>query len=314
MPAGNSNYLTDLATTTYKKYAETKLRDNIFTSNALMYAIKKGGNYTPYDGGKTLLEPIQYAEKTGAGAFSGYDTLSTNANEIATNAEFTVRSYAVPVVIAGDEVDANMGEVAQINMLKARMMNAEETLKGLLNAHLYNTAVGGSDGKQLDGIGIMVDSSGTYGNIDPTTNTQWASTEAAYSADLISEMTTQYLAVSKGSTDKPDLGITTQTVYESLLSDIDPSLWQTNSKMGEAGFESIRFRGMDVVYDEDATSGVFYFLNTKYIKLRYHKNRDFFMTDMQQPVNQDSLIGHILWRGALTCSARLRQAKLTGIS
>ena len=312
--AGNANYTTDLATMTYKKYAEKELRDNIFTSNALMYMINKGGNYVPYDGGETILEPVMYAEKTGAAAYSGYDLLSTSANEISTNAEYTVRHYSSPIVISGAEQAANMGEVAVINMLKARMMNSEETLKGLLNAHMYNTAVGGSNSKSLDGIGIMVDSAGTYGNINPTSNTWWASTEAAYSSDLVTEMDTQYFTVSKGSTDKPNLGITTQTVYEKLLHEIDPTLRLTSTILGDVGFESIRFRGMDVVYDEDATSGVFYFLNTKYIKLRYHKDFNFAVTDMQQPVNQDADIAHILWRGALTCSARLRQAKLTGIS
>jgi len=312
--AGNSNYTTDLATTTYKKYAEKTLRDNIFTSNALLYTMKQRGNYVPYDGGETILETVEYAEKTGAKAYSGYELLNTSANEISTNAEFNVRQYAVPIVISGREKTANMGEVAVMNMLKARMTNAEQTLIGLLNSHMYNTAVGGSDSKQLDGIGIMIDSAGTYGNIDPTSNTWWAASEAAYSSDLVTEMDTLYFGISKGSTDKPDLGITTQTVYEKLLHEIDPSLRLTSTSLGDVGFESIKFRGMDVVYDEDATSGVFYFINSKYVKLRYHKDRDFAVTDMQMPVNQDADIGHILWQGALTCSARLRQGKLTGIS
>lgn len=181
--AGNSNYSTDLATTTLEKYANKMLADNIFSSNALMHTIQKGGNYIPYDGGIKIVEPIMYAEKTGAAAYSGYDLLSTSANEISTAAEFNPRSYAAPVVISGDDKTDNMGEAAVMNMLKNRIENSEQTLKGLINAHLYNTAVGGSDGKSLDGLGIMVDSSGTYGNIDPTANTWWASTETAYSSD-----------------------------------------------------------------------------------------------------------------------------------
>jgi len=312
--AGNSNYTTDLATSTYKKYAEKELRDNIFTSNALLFKIQKAGNYVPYDGGETILEPVMFAEKTGAAAFSGYELLSTSANQISTNAEYTVRQYSAPIVISGREEKANMGEVAVLNMLKSRMQNSEETIKGLLNAHLYNTAVGGADSKSLDGIGIMVDSAGTYGNINPTSETWWASTEASFSANLVEEMDTQYFSVSKGSTDKPDLGITTQTVYEKLLHEIDPSLRLSSTLLGDVGFESIRFRGMDVVYDEDATSGVFYFLNTKYIKLRYHPEVNFAVSDVKQPTNQDAKIWHVLWMGALTCSARLRQAKLTGVS
>ncbi len=312
--AGNTNYTIDLATTTYKKYAEKELRDNIFTSNALLFMMQKGGNIVPYDGGETILEPVMFAEKTGAAAFSGYDLLNTSANQISTNAEFTSRQYSAPIVISGREKAANMGEVAVINMLKSRMMNAEETLKGLLNSHLYNTAVGGSDSKSLDGIGIAIDSAGTYGNINPTNETWWVATEAAYSSALVDEMDTQYFTVSKGSTDKPDLGITTQTVYEKLLHEIDPTLRLSSTTLGDVGFESIKFRGMDVVYDEDATSGVFYFINTKYFKLRHHKDFNFKVTGFQQPVNQDADVAHILWYGALTCSARLRQAKLTGIS
>jgi len=312
--AGNPNYSTDLATTTLEKYASKVLADNVFTSNALMHTIQKGGNYVPYDGGVKIVEPVMYAETSGAGAYSGYDLLSTSASNTSTNAEYNPRSYAVPVVISGDDKTDNMGEAAVMNMLKNRIMNAEGTIKGLLNAHLYNTAVGGSDGKSLDGIGIMIDSSGTYGNIDPTSNTWWKATEAAYSSDLVTEATTQYLAVSKGSTDKPDLGITTQSVYEKFLQEIDPTLRLQSTKLGDVGFEAFKFRGMDVTYDEDCTSQVLYFLNTKYIKLRYHKDRNFMTTEFTSPTNQDADIAHILWKGALTCSARLRQAKLTGIS
>lgn len=312
--AGNANFTTDLATTTYKKYAEKELRDNIFTSNALLFKIRKGGNYVPYDGGDTILEPVMFQEASGADSYSGFGLLSTTATQVGTNAEFTVRQYAAPIVISGRDLAANQGEVAVINMLKARMMNSEETLKGLLNAHLYNTAVGGTDGDELDGIGIMVDSTGTYGNINPTTETWWAATENAYATDLVNELDTNYFTVSKGSTDKPDLGVTTRAVYELLLHEIDPTLRLSSADMGEVGFESIRFRGMDVVFDEDCTSQAFYMLNTKYVKLRHHKDFNFKVTEMQQPVNQDAFISHVLWYGALTCSARLRNAKLTGIS
>jgi len=310
----NSNYSTDLATSTLEKYAEKVLRDNIFTSNALMHVLQKKGNYVAYDGGVKIVEPLMYAEKGGAAAYTGYDLLNTSATEISTNAEFNPRSYSVPVVISGSDLTDNMGEAAVMNMLKARITNAEATLKGLLNAHLYNTAVGGSDGKSLDGIGIAIDSAGTYGNISPTTDTWWAATEAAYSSDLVTELDTQYFTVSKGSTDKPDLGITTQAVYEKLLHEIDPTLRLNSTSLGDVGFESIKFRGMEVVYDEDCTSGVFYFINTNYMKLRYHKDRNFKTSPFQTPVNQDAEIAHIFWKGNLTCSARKRQAKLTGIS
>lgn len=310
----NSNYSTDLATMTLEKYAEKTLADNIFSSNALLFLLKKKGNYTAYDGGVKIVEPVMYAEKTGASEYSGYDLLSTSANDIATAAEFTPRSYSVPVVISGSDKTDNMGEAAVMNMLKNRIMNAEETLKGLLNAHLYNTTVGGSSGKQLDGIGIAVDSAGTYGNISATTDTWWASSEAAYSSSLVTELDTLYYGVSKGGTDKPDLGVTTQSVYEKLLHEIDPVLRLNSTTLGNVGFEAFKFRGMEVTFDEDCTSGVFYLLNSKYFKLRYHKDRNFVTTPFQQPVNQDAEIAHILWKGNLTCSARKRHAKLTGIS
>lgn len=314
--AGNANFTTDFVTSTYKKYVDRTLRDNIFTSNALMKRIKDKGNYLAFDGGKTLLEPVLYAETNGAKAYSGMEPLDTNSTDISTNAEFTARSYSVPVVISGDDMDYNAGEVQVMNILENRMMGAEETLKGLMNAHMYNTSVGGADGKQLDGIGIMIDSAGTYGNIDPSAagNSFWAAQEAAYSSDLVGELTDLYLGVAKGGTEYPDLGVTTETVYGDLLDIVDPVLQLQDTRLGNVGFESFKFRAMDVVYDEDCTAQTFYMINTKYTKLRYLTGRDFYMTEMQRPVNQDAMIGHILWKGALTCSARLRQAKLTGIS
>ena len=81
--------------------------------------------------------------------------------------------------------------------------------------------------------------------------------------------------------------------------------------MANSGFENILHMGTPLTYDEACTSGVVYFLNTNYLKLRYSETRNFTVSEFDKAVNQDAQIAHIKWRGAFTTSNRSALGKLT---
>lgn len=64
------------------------------------------------------------------------------------------------------------------------------------------------------------------------------------------------------------------------------------------------------------TYGTVYFVNTKFLKLRYHPERDFSMLKddqgktFQKPFNGDSRLGHMAWMGQLTINNRRKQGVL----
>lgn len=316
---GNPNYDT-LQTTTLEKYASRTLRDNIFDSNAFFKLIKERGN-TTLDGGQVILEPILYGRNTTAGSYRGYDALASSPQEGITAAQFDWKQNYVGIIISGLEDDIqNVGETAVIKLLKAKMMQAEESLIRVMNQQLYGDGTG-NGGKDIVGLSLAVDSAGVYGNIDRATNSWWSAQEVAVGGLLVVEggptsLQRMYdLASQGGGRNSPDLGITTRVVYEALESFFTPDRRYSDGRLAQFGFESLRFRGnCDVTWDEDCPAGTFFFLNTKTFKFVTHPARNFKVDGPKRPTNEDSKIWHILWAGALTCNEPRRNAKLTGIT
>ena len=63
------------------KFVEKKLHDNIFDSNPYLKRIKAGSSYESVNGGVNIQRPLNYAQTTASGWFSGVDTLDTTDND-----------------------------------------------------------------------------------------------------------------------------------------------------------------------------------------------------------------------------------------
>jgi hypothetical protein len=308
--AGNSNYSTDVLTTTLEKYAKKGLTDNIFQSSALFNQLKK--NWAACDGGVKIIEPLEYVKNTTAGSYSGYDALDTTPQTTFTAAEYDWKEYSVSVSISGLEETKNSGEAAVINLLKAKLNNASNSLIEDMNEDLFGDGTD-NHSKALTGLDLAVDSSGTYGNIARGSNSWWQSTEDTTSESLtIDTMRTNYMTVSKGGKDSPTLIVTTQTLMEAYMGLVEPHLRLTDTKTADAGFMNYMFYKTPMVWDEQCSSGYMYMLNTNYLKLRYAPSYNFKTTPFRIPTNQDAKVAFVLFKGNLTCSNCARQAKLTG--
>lgn len=320
--AGNANFDT-IATTTLVKYADKTLVDNIFGSNALFYLMAgtekvrnaNGRGYKELDGGLKIVEPLLYASNSTAGSYSGYDVLDTDPQEGMTNAEFEWKQYSVSVSISGKEKRQNNGETAVLNLLEGKIMQAEMSLIESMNGDLFTDGTGNAS-KDLTGLVLAIDSAGTYGNIDRTTETWWAAQETAVTGPLtIGVMRTKYNDCSNGySKDHPELIVTDQDEYEAYEAKLQPDMRFADNKLGDAGFENLKFKGAQIVFDEQCNAGVMNFLNMKYLGLRVHKDARFTVTDEQRPVDQDAFVKQILFMGNLVSSNCRRQGKLTGLT
>jgi hypothetical protein len=94
------------------------------------------------------------------------------------------------------------------------------------------------------------------------------------------------------------------------------------------GYESVRFKGADVIWDEmvpDIETGVAYdsaswvygtmfFLNTDFIELVIDSATDFITTPFVRPENQDARVAQILAMMNLTCSNRRKQGIIYGMT
>lgn len=65
-----------------------------------------------------------------------------------------------------------------------------------------------------------------------------------------------------------------------------------------------------MVYDVNCPTGKAYFLNTKYLRLRPHKDRQYVPLDDRNSFNQDAKVMPIVWAGNMTCNNAALQGVL----
>jgi hypothetical protein len=309
--AGNANFDTLLSTTlaNYRK----QLTDNIFTARPLTYFLTDKGRLRMVDGGTKIVEPLIYGQNSTVASYSGYDTISLTAQSGMSAAEYDWKQYAASIAISGIEEAKNNGEAAIINLLEAKIMQAEESMKEGFNQMFFGDGTGNS-GNNWNGLGNLVESGNTVGGINSASgqgNDWWRSYEENTAGALtLAQMSTAYNSVSVGN-DHPDMVLTTQTLFEKYESLLQPQLRYTDTKTADAGFQNLLFKAAPVAYDVHCTAGVVYFLNSKYLTLVGHTGKWFAQTDFVRPENMDARYALIMSYGNLTCRNRAKQGKLT---
>ena len=180
----------------------------------------------------------------------------------------------------------------------------------------------GSSGKEIGGLALLVaddPTTGTVGGIDRsvTGNEFWRnqSLSGEINKDNITQMMNNlYQKCTRGS-DKPDLIVCDDklySLYDSTLMDMQRF---TDPKMADAGFVSVKFKGADVIFDGGqggyCPEDHMYFLNSDYIYLRTHKDRDMSVIGGDRlAINQDAYYRIIGWAGNMTMSNAALQGVL----
>ena len=309
--AGNANF-DALLSTTLANY-RNQLTDNVFTARPLSAALMDKGRVRMVSGGTKIVEPLIYGQNSTVGSYSGYETISLTPQDGVSAAEYDWKQYAASIAISGIEEAKNNGEAEIINLLEAKIMQAEESMREGFNQMFFADGTGNS-GKDWLGLGAIVESGNTVGGINSAAaqgNDWWRSYEENTSTALtVAQMNTAYNSISVGN-DHPDLLMTTQTLFEKYESLLQPALRFTDTKYADMGFQNMLFKAAPVMYDVHCTAGVFYFLNTKYLTLVGHSDKWFQQTEFIRPENMDARYALIMCYGNLTCRNRAKQGKLT---
>jgi hypothetical protein len=309
--AGNANF-DALLSTTLANY-RSQLTDNVFTARPFTYFLMDKGRIRMLNGGTKIVEPLIYGQNSTVASYSGYDTISLTAQDGISAAEYEWKQYAASIAISGIEEAKNNGEQEIINLLEAKIMQAEESMREGFNQMFFGNGTGNS-GKNWNGLANIVESGNTVGGINSATgegNDWWRSYEENTAGALtLAQMATAYNSVSVGN-DHPDMILTTQTLFEKYEALLQPQLRYTDTKTADAGFQNLLFKAAPVVYDVHCTAGVVYFLNSKYLTLVGHSGKWFAQTEFVRPENLDARYALIMCYGNLTCRNRAKQGKLT---
>lgn len=308
--AGNANF-DALLSTTLANYRD-KLTDNVFSARPLTYWLMDKGRIRTETGGTKIVEQLIYGQNDTVKSYSAWETLALTPQEGISAAEYDWKQYGASIAISGLEEAKNNGEHAIIDLLEAKIMQAEESMREGFNQMFFGDGTGNS-GKNWNGLGNIVESGNTLGGIDSsaTGNEFWRSYEDNTAGALtLAQMATAYNTASVGN-DHPDVILTTQTLFEKYESMLHQQLRYTDTKTAEAGFQNLLFKGAPIMYDVHAPAGNMYFLNSKYLKLVGHSDKWFKQTEFIRPENQDARFALILCYGNLVCSNRKKQGKLT---
>lgn len=326
MPA-NANF-DDIVTTTLRNRSG-KLADNATKTTVLLDRLRRKGKVKPAAGGRTIVQELETALNPNGGWYAGYDALGTSPFEPFSAAEYDWKQAYVPIVWSGLEKLKNMGEFEVIDLVANRVKNGEKSLYDLVASASYSDGTG-SGGKQLHGLGLFIvqaNTSGVVGGIDRGTNAFWRNitgsvTMSATTVNIASTNPSLFLAAlnslaintTRGS-DRPDLYVADGIGYKQYLESLQPIQRITNETLGGYGFTNLKYYGVgsnaDFVLDNGyCTAKTVYALNTDYIYLRPHPDRNFVPFGGDRiPVNQDATVRFLGFTGNM-CASNL---KLQGI-
>jgi len=313
------------------------------------------------NGGERIRQPLMYGKNSTVGSYSGYDTLDVTPQDGMTTAFFTWRQIAGSVAISRKEERQNAGEGKIKDLLQSKIAQLEYTLRDEINEQLLGKTVssgvwkagdgiaGQTSGADLDPLPRLVakdpSASVSIGNINQATYSWWRNkslngsggTDAgAYKnldvnswAVLKQAARNLYNTCSKGGGGFPDFGILDQSTFESYEAALDDKVRYVDGTKGPAsmGFESIRFKNQDLVWDEvvpdvdtgvvyddsNFASGTWFMLNLDFLELVVDSATDFITTPFVRPENQDAKVAQILMMGNLTVSNRRKQGLIYGI-
>ena len=308
--------LSEIVTTTLRNRSG-KLADNVTNNNALLNRLNKKGNVKPVDGGRSIVQELDYQENGTFKRYSGYETLDISPSEVFSAAEFDWKQGAVSVSISGLEELQNSGSERVIDLLESRIKNAERTMANNVSNDLYSDGTA-SGGKQIGGLQhIIADapSTGTVGGINRATYSFWrnfsfdATTDggaAATSSNIQSYMNQVWLNITRGA-DRPDLIVADNNYFKLYLESLQSIQRIASDDMAQAGFTSLKFMDGDVIFDGgyggNSPSNHMYFINTDYLAWRPHKDRNMVPLNPDRfSVNQDAMVKLIAFAGNLTVS------------
>lgn len=311
-------------------YAKSgKIPDNVFKGLvALEYMLSSDALDTEYDGGAVIKEPLMYGSNSTAGSYRGYDVVDVTPQDNFTDAEFYVKQNKVSISISGLELASINGPMMVKNLLKARIENAEISLRDVINQQLWADGTG-NNSKDITGFPAVAPEggAGTYGGINSAVETWWKSQSKAavgsFASGGRSKMVEFYKTLSQGRTSgRPSVIIGTQNFhnyYEKSLQVNERYNLDGNSKTIDGSIGALLFKDVPVEFDfqcpvDSGTNDQAFWLNFNYLKLKIHKSRYFAPTPFKTPPDQDASVAQILLYGELCCSNRRHQGRFYGIT
>jgi len=314
--------------------------DNFYEGNVLYMRLRS--KKKAWNTGRRLLIPVQIADRTALGSYSGADAFDTNQEDVRQQFTIDPSQYYANITVTGIQTATNKGREGIIDLISAEMQSVGVALAQDMGTDIYLDGTGNAN-KNITGLVNHIDDATnvvTYQNLSRNTYTSLRSTLTAQSGALaLSDIASDYDSAQRGS-DAPSLFLTTPavfTIYEALLTPtvqnnfnptagrlrMTPTGLETGGAVGNQGFPALAFRGVPFVSDDKCTAQNLYTINENWLDLyelepttnfKKGTSQGFGWTGWKQSTNQDAITSQLIWYGQLVGTNPRMHARRTGIS
>lgn len=283
--------LDNLYTTTWEK-RKNQVHDNIFTATPFWFWMKEKGKLRTEEGGRFIMEPLEYAKNDSVEWITKGDAVSLNDYEFMTESKWDWRYLTASIVRFGVDDQQNRGRAAIMKLMTRKMENTDASLIDELETTLFAAQTG----NKIEGLQDLVPddptASNDAGSVDPSTYTWFRNNATNCTGKSFSVYGISYLRTllnncqNNRRMDRPDIIVTGQTPYEYYEDETVEQKQIVNKKLGDAGFENIEYKGIPMIWSPQCANTRMYCLNTRFLYFVYDPMMNFDMTNWKEIPDQ----------------------------
>jgi hypothetical protein len=290
----------ELTASVYERRFPGKPTDNIFTSNALFFALGDKGFKEQADGGRLIEADIEYAQNSTNAMIGEFDTIDTTRIDVFDAARFDWKICAGTCTYSYLEMLRADGSEAKFDIIAAKIESERNSHISKLNTQAWNS--GTPSANELTSIPTLIPTDptiGTVGGINRATFSFWRSrqTSGAKSSTAFDNLQAAMRSIHNqcslgGFKKRPTHVVTSRTVmegFEGTLTTLNRYLREDRKGTGDPAFmnDALEYKGLPMFYDEDASpSDSLYFLNNEMVKFVYLKGAWVKLDPLVTPTNQ----------------------------
>lgn len=266
-----------------------KTTDTIY-KNSPVFTRLHTRNMERFNGGLYIQRPIIFGElngdAVGRGAAFNIDFVNTDTALVT-----QMKLYYVNISLYGYDSLLNDGELAILNQVETKFLNASLKMAKLLGSNMYLDGTSAGRALHINGLQEWIDDGTLYPAVGGITRSDImpVGTVGGLNAYTLttSAFNLQQLNVAYGNSwfgsDHIDMLACTQNGWNLIWNATQPlqRFMDTSSDVGNVGFQSLRFNGAEAVIDKYApvsagsTLGLMLGLNTSYIEWYFSTNPKF---------------------------------------
>lgn len=329
----DTRLIDDLVSSTMDN-ALSEVTDQIYDTNAYwqrMYQRNEGGQRTIITGGAEIRVPILY-DSLPTYEFGPDSSFGTKETEDITDLQFQYKDVATELNLSPKKIQQNIaaGNRFQVwDYLNTKARNAWMSMQDAMGYQMYATQKNATTGAVEARTVTALSWDGVYNGIDDSTGTYTTYGQIARTASGLGTPGFCINARIVNAQSKPlnlsllgfafglcvfdqvktDMGFTTQDTWNDLANRVQPQDRNAPGPLRDVGFDTINYRGMEIIPDSHVLPGDFWGVNTAYWRIYLLEGRDMIRRsrtyggyDRGFPLpNQDKLVDQLLISGDNVC-------------